>query len=90
MKNFVIWFESLSWQPALCFAVAVGILLCVLIILADIGIRKFLIWRERQQIKECKWQEKKRRLIEDLERQGRQPRRAPRIPRTMRDFKVRP
>jgi hypothetical protein len=88
MKAFLIWFESLSWQPALCFTVAVGILLCVLIILADVGIRKFVAWRERMQIKERKWQEKKRRLIEDLEAKA-QPRRAPRIPRTMRDFKVR-
>jgi hypothetical protein len=61
MKTFFMWLESLGWQSALCFLIAVSISICVVILLIDAGLVKLAHRREQREIAERIWAEKKRR-----------------------------
>jgi hypothetical protein len=87
IKSFVTWFESLGWQAASLFILGLFVLICVLILLIDAAALRLALWVERRAIRKRKWEERKRRAIEEIERMAQRPRPAPRIPRT--DFRVR-
>jgi hypothetical protein len=69
MNTFWAWLESLGWQAALCFTIGLGVFLCVLILLIDIGIRRYAENAELRAIRERVWNEKKARLAQSMEAQ---------------------
>lgn len=67
--TFFVWQESLGWQAALCFLGALAVTLCVVALLIDAYVRRFLAWREIVAIKEKNWQQRKERSARVFEAQ---------------------
>jgi hypothetical protein len=70
----ISWLQSLTWQPALLFLLALFVTGCIVILLIDFGIRKFSAWRERRAIRKRNWilRQQRVQLILDAQREREQ------------------
>lgn len=66
---FFTWLESLGWQAALLFMLALVIGGCIIILLIDWAIRASAQRRELRAIKKKNWQQRKERVARLIEAQ---------------------
>lgn len=66
---FFDWLESLGWQSVLCFAFALAIFCCIVILLCDAAFRRYIDRQELAAIKARTWDQRKEKLAGRIEEQ---------------------
>lgn len=69
MKTIFDWLETLTWQSSLCFALALAIFVCVVILLCDASYRRYIERMELAAIKARVWDQRKEKLANRIEEQ---------------------